>query len=88
MAYFIDEAYQGNGYATESLTALFDWCMKVSELDYLILTIDCANTASCRVAEKSGFSLFEKRTPIDHRQPNMISASYYYFRKNRGHSHD
>lgn len=87
MAYFIDEAYQGNGYATESLTALFDWCMKGSELDYLILTIDCANMASCRVAEKSGFSLFEKRTPIGHRQPNMISDSYYYFRKNRVHSH-
>ena len=83
MAYFIDEEYQGQGYATESLIALFDWCMEVSTLDYLILTIDCANTASCKVAEKSGFELFEKRTPIGHKQPNMISDSYFYYRKYR-----
>ncbi len=83
MAYFIDEEYQRKGYATESLVALFDWCMDVSTLDYLILTIDCANAASCKVAEKSGFELFEKRTPISHKQPNMVSDSYYYYRKYR-----
>ena len=84
MAYFIDEDYQGKGYASESVMALFGWCMEVSDLKYLILTIDCANTASCRVAEKCGFELFEKRTPIGHQQPNMISDSYYYYRKYRG----
>lgn len=83
MAYFIDEAYRGNGYAGEALCALFDWCMSVCDLPYLILTIDCANTASCRVAEKAGFTCFEKRTPIDHRQPNMVSDSYFYYRKYR-----
>lgn len=83
MAYFIDEEYQGNGYATEALSALFKWCMEVSDLPYLILTIDCANDASCRVAEKAGFELFEKRTPISHKQPNMVSDSYFYFRKYR-----
>ena len=83
MAYFIDEAYQGKGYATEALIALFDWCMSVSNLPYLILTIDAMNTASCRVAEKAGFELFEKRTPISHKQPNMVSDSYFYYRKYR-----
>lgn len=83
MAYFIDEDYQNKGYATEALKALFDWCMAVSDLKYLILTIDCANEASCKVAQKAGFELFEKRTPIGHVQPNMISESYYYFRKYR-----
>ena len=83
MAYFIDEEYQNKGYATEALMALFDWCMEVSDLDYLILTIDCANEASCKVAKKAGFELFEKRTPIGHIQPNMVSESYYYFRKYR-----
>ena len=83
MAYFMDEAHQGKGYATESLMALFDWCMAVSSLNYMILTIDCANAASCRVAEKSGFMLFEKRTPIGHIQPNMVSDSYFYYRKYR-----
>ena len=83
MAYFIDQDYQGNGYATEALVALFDWCMEVSDLDYMILTIDCNNESSCSVAKKAGFELFEKRTPIGHIQPNMESDSYYYFRKYR-----
>ncbi len=83
MAYFIDEAYQKNGYATEALQALYAWCMEVSDLPYMILTIDCANEASCRVAEKAGFELFEKRTPIGHKQPNMQSDSYFYYRKYR-----
>lgn len=83
MAYFLDEAYQGRGYATEAVTALFDWCMSVSHLPYMILTIDCANIASCKVAERAGFELFEKRTPIHHKQPNMESDSYFYYRKYR-----
>lgn len=87
MAYFIDEEYQGKGYATEALTELFDWCMSVSNLPYMILTIDCANEASCKVAQKAGFELFEKRTPIGHKQPNMESDSYFYFRKYRGSIH-
>lgn len=83
MAYFLDEDYQGNGYATEALEALFDWCMSVSDLPYMILTVDCNNEASCKVAKRAGFELFEKRTPISHKQPNMESDSYYYFRKYR-----
>lgn len=83
MAYCIDEDYSGNGYATEALTALFDWCIDVSDIPYMVLTIDCANSASCKVAEKSGFELFEKRIPISHKQPNMESDSYFYYRKYR-----
>ena len=83
MAYFLDEEYQGHGYATEALAALFDWCMKVSDLPYMILTIDCANESSCKVAQRAGFELFEKRYPIGHKQPNMESNCYYYFRKYR-----
>lgn len=78
LAYFLDEEYQRNGYATEAVKALFDWCMKVSDLKYMILTIDGANKASCRTAEKAGFELFEKRYPVNHKQPNMESDCYYY----------
>ena len=88
MAYFLDEEYQGHGYATEALMALFDWCMEVSDLNYMILTIDCANEASCKVAERAGFELFEKRYPINHKQPNMESDCYYYYRKYRRSTHD
>ncbi len=33
IAYFLDEEYQGCGYATEAVKAFFDWCMKVSQLN-------------------------------------------------------
>lgn len=83
VAYFMDQAYQRKGYTHKAVEALVEWCFAVSDIPYLILTIDCANTASCKLAEKCGFSLFEKRTPIDHKQPNMISDSYYYYRRYR-----
>ena len=80
IAYFMSEQFQRRGYTKAAVTALVKWCFSVSELPYLILTIDCANTPSCRLAEKCGFTLFEKRTPIGHVQPNMVSDSYYYYR--------
>lgn len=83
LAYFISEKHQHKGYAKRAIAALADWCFAVSDLPYLILTIDCANTPSCRLAEKCGFALFEKRTPIGHKQPNMESDSYYYYRMYR-----
>jgi RimJ/RimL family protein N-acetyltransferase len=83
VAYFMAEKYQRNGYTVEAVNALVDWCFNVSDVKYLILTIDCANIPSCRLAEKCGFELFEKRTPIGHKQPNMESDSYFYYRKYR-----
>jgi len=80
VAYFMSEAYQRRGYTKQAVAALTRWCFSVSELPYLILTIDCANEPSCRLAEACGFTLFEKRTPIGHRQPNMESDSYHYYR--------
>lgn len=83
VAYFMSEKYQRNGYTVEAVNALVVWCFNVSDIKYLILTIDCANIPSCRLAEKCGFELFEKRTPIGHKQPNMESDSYFYYRKYR-----
>ncbi|BCN28931.1 GNAT family N-acetyltransferase [Anaeromicropila herbilytica] len=83
VAYFMSEHYQRNGYTLEAVNALVNWCFDVSDIKYLILTIDCANVPSCRLAEKCGFELFEKRTPMGHKQPNMESDSYYYYRRYR-----
>ncbi len=80
VAYFMCEQHQRRGYTRQAVNAITDWCFGVSEIPYLILTIDCANTHSCKLAEKCGFVLFEKRTPIGHIQPNMESDSYYYYR--------
>lgn len=67
----------------DAVNALVDWCFSVSDVKYLILSIDCANIPSCRLAEKCDFELFEKRTPIGHKQSNMESDSYFYYRKYR-----
>ncbi|AGK99435.1 GNAT family N-acetyltransferase [Clostridium pasteurianum] len=83
VAYFMSEKYQRKGYTKEAVNALVDWCFNVSDIKYLILTIDCANIPSCHLAEKCGFELFEKRTPIGHKQPNMESDSYFYYRRYR-----
>ena len=83
VAYFMSEKYQKKGYTLEAVNQLVKWCFQVSDIKYLILTIDCANIASCKLAEKCGFELFEKRTPISHKQPNMESDSYFYYRKYR-----
>lgn len=80
MAYFMCERYQRRGYARQAVEALAGWCFSASDLPYLILTVDCANLPSCKLAEKCGFELFEKRMPIGHAQPNMESDSYYYYR--------
>ena len=80
VAYFMAEEFRRRGYTAEAVSALVEWCFKVSDIPYLISTIDCANIPSCRLAEKCGFELFEKRTPIGHKQPNMESDSYFYFR--------
>lgn len=80
VAYFMCEQYQRRGYTKQAVNAITKWCFTVSDIPYLILTIDCANTPSCTLAEKCGFELFEKRTPIGHAQPNMESGSYFYYR--------
>ncbi|HPR17678.1 MAG TPA: GNAT family N-acetyltransferase [Candidatus Cloacimonadota bacterium] len=83
VAYFMSGKYQRRGYTKAAIDALVDWCFQVSDLKYLIVTIDCANVPSCRLATKCNFQLFEKRTPLGHKQPNMESDSYFYYRRYR-----
>lgn len=83
IAYFMSERYQRKGYTVEAVNELVKWCFTVSDVKYIILTIDCANVASCNLAQKCKFELFEKRTPISHKQHNMESDSYFYYRKYR-----
>jgi RimJ/RimL family protein N-acetyltransferase len=83
VACFMSEKCQRKGYTQEAVNAFVNWCFRVSDIKYLIVTIDCANLPSCYLAEKCGFELFEKRTPIGHKQPNMESDSYFYYRKYR-----
>jgi len=83
VAYFMTEEQQRNGYTKEAINALVAWIFEVSDLKYLILTIDPLNIPSCNLALKCGFELFEKRYFISHKQPNMESDHYNYYRKYR-----
>jgi len=83
LAYFMSEEYQVNGYAGQSVNALAQWCFEVSDIPYLILTISCANDPSNKLAQKCGFELFERRTPIGYQLSNAESDSYFYYRKYR-----
>ncbi len=82
IGYFISEKYRGNGYAVEAVKALSNWCFSVSDIEYVILTINCTNCPSNKVAEKCGFELLEKRVPVN--KGRLIEKdSYFYYRKYR-----
>jgi len=83
VAYFMAEAHQRQGYAKEALSALIGWIFKVSEEPYLIATVDSANEASAKTALACGFRLFEERKIIGYKAHNMVSDSYFYFRRYR-----
>ncbi len=52
----IAESYQGNGYATETLRAIVDFCFTHTELQRLWSDVDVRNVSSWRVMEKCGFT--------------------------------
>ena len=46
-----------------------------------LLLVVVLGVSSCN--DQLADELFEKRTPISHKQPNMESDSYFYYRKYR-----
>jgi ribosomal-protein-alanine N-acetyltransferase len=81
LTYFMSEAYKGCGYTKEAVSLLSDWCLRRPDLPYLILLADESNASACRLAEKCGFALYEKRVTVGHRLPGMLGDVYYYYRK-------
>lgn len=59
IAYLIDKACWGQGFATEAAQGILDYARDTLGLNRLVCLIDEANTASIRVAEKIGM-VFEK----------------------------
>lgn len=57
--YWIGYPYRGKGLTSEALKALIEFCGKNLRLSFLLITIDAANEASQRVAEKCGFTHFD-----------------------------
>lgn len=56
VAYRLNPAYHGNGYATEALRKAVEFCFENTELQRLWTAVDVRNVASCRVLEKCGFT--------------------------------
>jgi len=55
LAYFVFKEHSGNNYAAEALTAFKNWCFAVKKFNRLFMKIARENTASIKVAERSGF---------------------------------
>jgi [ribosomal protein S5]-alanine N-acetyltransferase len=57
IGYWVVPAARGRGIATRALVAVSDWAMHELRLQRLELEHSTRNEASCRVAEKAGYSL-------------------------------
>lgn len=60
--YFLSR-HTGKGYASEAGAAASDYFLDALSLDYLSAHVRVDNPASFRTAQKSGFTLMEKRMP-------------------------
>jgi RimJ/RimL family protein N-acetyltransferase len=66
----------GNGYATEVVGGMLEWCESISEIDNLIAYADLRNVASQRVLSKVGFvNLGIKYNDEDDCEDYIYSAS-------------
>lgn len=81
VAFRIAESQKGNGYASEALQTMVDFCFQSTELKRLWTDVDVRNTPSCRVLEKCGFI----REGLI-RQGKMVSSwcDYYLYGMLRG----
>lgn len=55
IGYGISSDYEGNGYATEAVTAVADWALSQSHVNCITAETDEDNIASQKVLKKSGF---------------------------------
>ncbi|TFH06123.1 MAG: N-acetyltransferase [Spirochaetales bacterium] len=52
--FFVDQAFQGRGYASSALAAAIDWVFAHTSIHRVKAGITQGNVAACRVAEKAG----------------------------------
>jgi len=55
--YLIGRDHWKNGYASEAVSALIDYCFSVIKLDRIVAKVDPKNSASKRIIEKNAFKL-------------------------------
>lgn len=56
IGYRVDEAYEGNGYATEGVKALCHWAFSTSQVAFIEAETTPENIASQKVLQNNGFT--------------------------------
>lgn len=78
VAYFLDEAAAGHGYATEAVGAVAAWGLGALGVGYLIAIVETDNVASQRVVEKCGFEKVDMRMILN--TGDTEEKAFYYYR--------
>ena len=78
LGFFIDEAYEGKGIVTKSVSLIIDYCFEELKLNKLIIRSAEDNFSSRKVAEKNKFTLEGIiRKDIRTYDGNVIDIAYY-----------
>jgi [ribosomal protein S5]-alanine N-acetyltransferase len=75
--YLIGRRYWGNGYASEAVTALIDYCFNVIRLPRIVAKVDPKNVASKTILEKNGFTFEHILTGLTEEFSDCNGELYY-----------
>ncbi len=78
VGYFLDHEVQGQGYASEALTAIANWVFAEAGATRIEAGVTLHNTASWRTLEKAGF-VREKIVPRNWTWRGEVYDSAYYY---------
>lgn len=62
---WIKKSAHGLGYGYEAVKALVDWAKISLDYEYIFYPVDCRNKSSCKIAEKLGGKIFNKRDYVN-----------------------
>ena len=81
ICYFISAEYRNRGYATQAAEAYLQYYFENYDLSQIIATIKDSNTASWKVAEKTGFELIDTKMYKDIN--DECEELYRFYRRKR-----
>lgn len=76
VGYRITRKYWNNGFATEALELVVDFCFSSTELKRLWTDVDQRNISSCRVLEKCGFT---KEGSVRQGKMGRVYCDYHFY---------
>jgi RimJ/RimL family protein N-acetyltransferase len=74
IGYAIEERHQKKGYAKEAIEAMTQWALPHFHLPAILGIVAVANSASCRVLEKTGFALVSERNQMMHQKMTLVKV--------------